>query len=137
MKDKTLKFCGPKFKLIYSVIQMLSFYLIIFFFPNYDILCILGISIIYLIPLYIDAYFIKFIDRETKLSQFYLADTVYYYLPSIALSLILEFLLYFVGKIEKNVGIYTVILFLSFTFLTLFQWLRFFIQHKMVKKSQN
>lgn len=128
---------GPRFKMIYSVVQICLFYLLISLFPKYDLLFIFAIAITFLIPLYINSYMIKFKDREKKLSQYFLEDTVFYYLPSVALSLILELILYFAKIIGSIVGIFTVILFIIFTLLMLFQWLRYFFQYKMTRRYGN
>ncbi len=137
METKEKNAFGPRFKIIYSVVQICLFYLLISLFPKYDLLFILAIAITFLIPLYINSYMIKFKDREKKLSQYFLEDTVYYYLPSVALSLILEFVLYFVGVIGGLVGFFTVVLFIVFTLLMLFQWLRYFFQYKMTRRYGN
>ncbi len=133
MKPKEKKAFGPKFKMIYALVQISLFYLLISLFPKYDLIFILAIVITYLIPLYINSYLIKFKDRETRLSTYFIEDTVYYYLPSVILSLLIEVALYFVGIIGDIVGFFTVVLFIVFTLLMLFQWLRYFFQYKMTR----
>lgn len=129
-------FFGSRFKLIYSVVQIVLFYLATSLFPNYDLVCILAVVITYLIPLYINSYHIKFSESDKKLSAYYLEDLIFYYLPSVFLSLIIEFILYFAGVIGDLVGFFTVVLLIIFTLLTLFQWLRYFVQYKMTNRNK-
>ena len=135
MEDNTKNFFGARFKLIYSVIQIILFYLFVCLFPDYDLLIILSVVLTYLIPLYINSYIIKFKDRKNKLSSYIFEDLIYYYLPSVFLSLIVEMLLYFLGIIGDIVGFFTVVLFIVFTLITSFQWLRYFIQMKMTRRN--
>ncbi len=137
MNDNSKIFFGPRFKLIYSIVQMILFYTAINLFPNYDLLCLLIVVLTFLIPLYINSYLIKFKDRETKLSVYIFEDVIYYYLPSIAASIIIELILYFVGLSGKLVCFFTVVLFIIFTLLMLFQWLRYFIQYKMTRNQND
>ena len=135
MEDNTKNFFGARFKLIYSVIQIILFYLFVCLFPDYDLLIILSVVLTYLIHLYINSYIIKFKDRKNKLSSYIFEDLIYYYLPSVFLSLIVEMLLYFLGIIGDIVGFFTVVLFIVFTLITSFQWLRYFIQMKMTRRN--
>ncbi len=134
MNNKETRPFGAKFKLIYSVVQMTLFYLAISLFPVYDLVCILVLVISYLVPLYINSYFIKFKNEEIRVSSLIFEDVIYYYLPSLGLSLIIEFSLYFAGVIGDIVGFYTVVFFIVSTLLNLFQWLRYFIQNKFANK---
>lgn len=134
MNNKEIRPFGRKFKLIYSVVQMTLFYLAISLFPVYDLVCIFALVISYLIPLYINSYFIKFKNEEIRVSSLIFEDVIYYYLPSLGLSLIIEFALYFAGVIGDIVGFYTVVFFIVSTLLNLFQWFRYFIQNKFANK---
>lgn len=135
MEYKTKSYFGSRFKLIYAVVQMVLFYISIGLFPNFDLLIILAVVLSYLIPLYINSYMIKFKDSKKKLSSYIFEDFIYYYLPSVALSLIIEMLMYFMGIIGDMVGFFTVVLFIIFTLLTSFQWFRYFVQIKMTRKN--
>ena len=129
MKDKTMIF-GKKFKLIYAITQIILFYLSVSFFPGFDLLALICLVIIYLIPLFINSYGIKFLDVDKKISRYYFEDFLYYYLPSVATSLVCEIVLYFSNVYDLILGFFTVVLFIVFTLLTLFQWFRYFIQYK-------
>ncbi len=131
MSDKKEKAFGSRFKMIYSLVQIVLFYLLVSLFPNYDLLFILIMAIVYLIPFYINSYFIKFTDRDKKLSKYIVEDTVFYYLPSVAISLVLEIVLYFAGLINGLLCFYTVVLFIIFTLLTSFQCLKCFLQYRI------
>ncbi len=135
MKDKTKFLYTPKFKLIYSIFQMILFYLSISLFPKYEILTILCVIITYLIPLYIDSYRVKFQCENVMLSEIFLSQFLYYFLPSVASSLLLDFGIYFSGiDDDYPVCIYTICLFIAFLLVTLFQWLKIFVQYKMAKR---
>ncbi len=137
MKETKNNAFGSRFKMIYSIIQMIIFYLAVCIFPNYDVLCLIIVILTYLIPLYIDSYIIKFMNRDRKLKEYFLEDFLFYFLPSIASSLLIELLLHFIGITNKELlGFFTVVLFIAFSMLTLFQWLRFFIQYKISNKSK-
>ena len=131
MTDKKEKSFGSKFKMIYALVQIVLFYLLVSLFPNYDLLFILIIAMVYLIPFYINAYFIKFTERDKKLSKYILEDTLYYYLPSVALSLVLDIVMYYSGVIKGLLCFYTVVLFIIFTLMTGFQWLKCFLQYRI------
>lgn len=135
MGNKTKSLFGSRFKLIYAVVQMVLFYISIGLFPNFDLLIIFAVVLSYLVPLYINSYMIKFKDSKKKLSSYIFEDFIYYYLPSVALSLIIEMLMYFMGIIGDMVGFFTVVLFIVFTLLTVFQWLRYSVQIKMTRKN--
>ena len=122
-----------KFKLVYAIVQIILFYTVVCLFPGYDLLAVLGLVIIYLVPLYINSYHIKFVRRAEKLSSYYIDDLIYYYLPSVGASLVLEIILYFTGAIESLLGFFTVVIFITFTIITLIQWLRYFVQFRMIK----
>ena len=138
MKKTNERIGKAKFKLIYSIVQMFFFFLALSLFPSYWVLAILVMMISYLVPFYINTYNVKFLNTDTKLKSYILEDTIFYYLPSLALSLLLELILRICGVLQifDMYLIFTLIFFISFTLLTLFQWLKMFLLFLNIKRIQ-
>lgn len=139
MKKESERIGKSRFKLIYAISQMVIFFLAISIFPSYWVLAVLLMMISYLVPFYINSYNVKFLSTGTKLSTFYLEDTLFYYLPSLALCLVFETILRLIHVVNifDNYLLFTLIFFISFTLLTLFQWLKLFLLNFNMKRIRN
>ncbi len=138
MKKTNERVGKARFKLIYSIVQMVFFFLAVSLFPSYWVLAILVMMISYLVPFYLNTYNVKFLNTDTKLKTYILEDAVFYYLPSLALSLLLELLLRLckIVQVFDTYLIFTLVFFISFTLLTLFQWLKLFLLFLNMKRIQ-
>ena len=56
MKETKNNTFGSRFKMIYSIIQMIIFYLAVCIFPNYDVICLIIVILSYLIPVASDMF---------------------------------------------------------------------------------